>query len=102
MPEESKQPAGHAQAARLFEQPADAPSFYAENAQILSTGNEVIIQFYELVPGPPTPPEGQIKQVRSRLRATVTVSVKHAANIGELLLKQVGAPVELGRSDEEG
>jgi len=70
---------------RLFEQPPDAISFYADFGQVMDTGNEIMIQFYETIPGPPDP-GGNIKHVKSRLRATITVSFKHALNIGKLLV----------------
>ncbi len=73
---------------RIFEQPTDFVSFYSDVAQVSATGNEVVLQFYETIPGPPGP-EGKIVQVRTRLRATVTVSEVHAKNIGQLLLKQL-------------
>ena len=73
---------------RIFEQPPDFVSFYSDVAQVVGTGNEVVLQFYESIPGPPGP-EGKIVQVRSRLRAMVTVSEAHAGNIGNLLLKQL-------------
>jgi len=81
---------GGIQAQRLFEQPADSASFYSDMAQVVSTGNEVILQFYETIPGPPGA-DGNITVVRTRLRATVTVSVKHAANIGNLLIQRLTA-----------
>jgi len=80
---------------RLFEQGTEAITFYSDFAQVLSTGHEVVIQFYETIPGPPTP-DGKISTVRSRLRSTITVSYAHAVNIGNLLLKQkqLGVPEE--------
>lgn len=72
---------------RLFEQPPDASSFYADFGQVFKTDNEVVIQFYETIPGPPGP-DGQIRNVRSRLRVTVTLSVPHARNIGKLLVEK--------------
>jgi len=55
--------------------------------QILSTGNEIILQFYETIPGPPGP-EGQITQVRTRLKATITIGLTHAQTIGKLLTEK--------------
>lgn len=72
---------------RVFEQPPDAVSLYSDVAQIIGTGHEVVLQFYETIPGTPGP-GGQIQMVRTRLRATITVSMVHASNIGRLLLKQ--------------
>jgi len=72
---------------RLFEQPPDAPSFYADFGQVFKTDNEIVIQFYDTLPGPPGP-DGQIRNVRSRLRATVTVSIPHGRNIGKLLVEK--------------
>jgi hypothetical protein len=77
---------------RIFEQPQDSVSFYCDVAQIRGTGNEVVLQFYESIPGPPGP-GGAIQLVRTRLRSTVVVSKAHAANIGKLLLQQAGAVV---------
>jgi len=71
---------------RIFEQPEGAISCYSDMAQVLGTGNEVVLQFYETIPGPPGP-GGNIQMVRSRLRATITISLPHAANIGDLLIK---------------
>ena len=81
------------QVARVFEQPADAITTYSDFAQVLGTGSEFVLQFYESIPEPPGP-SGQVQSVRSRLRATVIVSPAHAQNIGRLLLQQAG--------DEEG
>jgi hypothetical protein len=72
---------------RVFEQPPDAISMYADVAQVIGTGNEVVLQFYETIPGTPGP-GGQIQLVRTRLRATITLSIPHAINIGSLLMKQ--------------
>jgi hypothetical protein len=72
---------------RIFEQPPDAVSFYCDMAQFFSTGNEIVMQFYEVIPGPPGP-GGDITKVRTRLRATVTFSIPHARNIGNLLLQR--------------
>ena len=82
------QPPGRAQVARLFEQPADAVSFFSDYAQIVGTGQEVTLQFYETIPGAPGP-DGQIQMVRTRLRTTIVVSHQHALNIGSLLLQRV-------------
>ena len=71
---------------RIFEQPPDAISFYSDMAQVSNTGREVLLQFYETIPGPPGP-DG-ITQARSRLRATVIVSLAHAANLERLLRVQ--------------
>jgi len=88
MAEEKEAPKGTpVQISRFFEQPPDALSFYADFGQVFSTANEVVIQFYETIPGPPGP-DGQIKNVRSRLRATVTLSIPHARNIGKLLVEK--------------
>jgi len=75
------------QVARLFEQPPDAISFYADYGQVLYTRSEIVLQFYETIPGPPDP-GGNIKNVRSRLRATITLSPPHARNIGKLLVEK--------------
>jgi hypothetical protein len=72
---------------RIFEQPPHAVSFYCDLGQVLSTGNEIVVQFYEVIPGPPEP-EGEITKVRTQLRATVTLSKLHARNIAKLLLER--------------
>ncbi|MCR4321413.1 MAG: DUF3467 domain-containing protein [Candidatus Brocadiaceae bacterium] len=75
---------------RFFEQPPDAISCYSDFAQVMHTGNEILLQFYETIPGPPVP-GGNIGKVRSRLRATITISVAHAQNIGKLLTERAVA-----------
>ena len=69
---------------RIFEQPNDSLSMYSDFAQVVGTGHEVILQFYETIPGTPGP-SGTPEMVRTRLRATITVSKAHASNIGRLL-----------------
>ena len=76
---------------RIFEQPEGAISCYSDFAQVVGTGNEVVLQFYETIPGAPGP-GGQIQMIRTRLRATISVSVPHAKNIGNLLIKQASIP----------
>ena len=78
---------------RTYEYPPDAISFYCDFGQVLYTGNEIVMQFYETIPGTPDP-GGNIKNVRTRLRATITVSFPHAQNIGKLLIKKVKGGVE--------
>jgi len=80
---------GPTEAIRVFEQPPDSISFYCDYAQILGTEHEVVLQFYESIPGPPVPPGGAIANVRTRMRATVVVSQAHAENIGRLLLQRI-------------
>lgn len=77
------------QANRIFEQPPDAISFYSDFAQIVGTASEIVLQFYETIPGAPGP-DGNVTMVKTRLRATAMVSKSHAANIGKLLLEQLG------------
>lgn len=77
---------GGTQITRVFEQPPDAISLYSDFAQIVGTGHEVVLQFYETIPGAPGA-GGEIQIVRTRLRATIIVSKPHAANIGNLLIK---------------
>ncbi len=76
-------------AQRLFEQGPDAVSFYSDLVQVLNTGSEVVFQFYETIPGPPTSPAGQITHVRTRLRATIQLSPGHALNIANNILGQM-------------
>lgn len=81
-----EQPSKGLQVNRVFEEPGNSVSFYSDFAQVLGTGHEVVLQFYETIPGAPGP-GGNIQVVRTRLRATVTISIPHAANIGNLLIK---------------
>ena len=89
------------QVSRIYEQPPEALSFYSDFAQIVGTGHEVVLQFYETIPGPPGP-GGQIQMVRTRLRATITVSMAHASNIGNLLLKQIQVQAPQAEAKIEG
>lgn len=75
------------QVKRFFEQPADTISFYSDFGQVMNTGNEVVIQFYETIPGIPTE-KGNLENAKTRLRATITLSFSHAQNIGKLLTQQ--------------
>lgn len=84
MPSKPEQPA---QVNRIFEQHTDAISLYSDFAQIVGTGHEVLLQFYETIPGVPGA-GGRVEIVTTRLRATITVSKAHAENIGRLLLEQ--------------
>ena len=71
---------------RVFEQPSDTISLYSDYAQVVGTGYEVVVQFYESIPGIPTsggPPE----VVTTRLRATIALSREHAANLGKSLVQ---------------
>jgi len=72
---------------RVFEQPPDSISFYCEMGHVLATGNEIILQFYDIIPGAPNL-KGNIEKVKTRLRATITLSYPHAANIGKLLTER--------------
>jgi hypothetical protein len=78
---------GGIQVKRIFEQPEGTLSLYSDYCQVVGTGHEVVLQFYETIPGPPGP-GGKMEHVRSRLKATVIVSTAHAKNIGNLLIKQ--------------
>jgi len=78
---------------RIFEQPDGAISCYSDFAQVVDTGSEVVLQFYETIPGVPGP-GGQIQMIKTRLRASITVSVPHAKNIGNLLIKQASITPE--------
>lgn len=75
------------EAQRIFEQPADAVSFYCDFAQIIGSENEVLMQFYETIPGTPEP-DGHVRIAKTRLRATVMVSRAQAGKIGQLLLER--------------
>ena len=78
---------GH-QVKRTFAQTPDFVSFYSDYTQVVGTGHEVMVQFYETIPGLPTGDAKSVRDVATRLRASITVSPKQAANIGELLIKQ--------------
>ena len=74
---------------RVFEQPADAISFYSDFTHILASREEVLLQLYETIPEPPGP-GGHVQMFKTRLRATVMVSRPNARRIAELLLKMAG------------
>jgi len=80
-----------AQIERVFEQPPDAISLYSDLAQVIRSAHEIVFQFYESIPGPPGP-DGTMTLVRTRLRATITVSIPHAANIGDILRTRTEQP----------
>lgn len=82
--------AGFLQIERIYEQPHDAITLYSDIAQVTSTGSEIVVQFYETIPGIPTLPSGQISRVTTRLRATITISIPHAINLGKLLMQKSG------------
>ncbi|MFQ5914133.1 MAG: hypothetical protein ACE5JS_13220 [Nitrospinota bacterium] len=81
---------GPFQVKRDFEVSPDAISLYSDFANVVNLGNEVILQFFETIPGAPGP-SGQVNQVTTRLRATITLSFAHAKRIGELLLQHIEA-----------
>lgn len=72
---------------RVFEQPPDSISFYCEMGQVVATGNEIMVQFYETIPGVPNL-KGNIEKAKTRLRATITLSYSHAANMGKQLTER--------------
>ncbi len=76
---------------RIFEQPSDSISFYCDLTQVFGTTNEIMLQLYETIPGPPGQ-GGKIAQVRTRLRATIALSKAHAENIGKLLVEKTKEP----------
>jgi len=78
------------QVERYFEQSPTAISFYCDMTQVVSTGNEVVVQLYETIPSPPDR-EGKITKVISRLKVTVTFSVPHAHNFGKILVERTAA-----------
>lgn len=85
---EKKETPKEKQIQRIFEQPPDAISFYCEMGQVIGTKNEIILQFYDSIPGPPGP-SGLPMNLRTRLRATIILSHPHARNIGKLLMEKV-------------
>jgi len=80
---------------RPYEQPPDAVSCYADMTQMVRTSNEVIMQFYEAIPGVPKGPAGP-EVVRMILRATITLNVDHARRIVHGLGEALG---ESGKVD---
>lgn len=92
---EKEQPLKAGKIKRIFEQPEETLTCYSDFAQVICTGPEVVFQFYETIPGTPGL-DGQIQMVRTRLRATITVSVPHAKNIGDLLIKQTSLVDKIG------
>jgi hypothetical protein len=89
MPQENPTVIGM-QIQRLFEQGPDSVSFYSDFTQAINTGHEMVFQFYETIPGPPGA-DGRMQSVRSRLRATITVSLSLATNFANNLLAQAKA-----------
>ncbi|MBU2026551.1 MAG: hypothetical protein KJ814_02900, partial [Proteobacteria bacterium] len=84
---EQSKPPDHQIVQRFFEQGPDSISIYSDLSQVVNTGHEIVFQFYETIPGAPGP-DGAIQTVRSRLRATITVSIAHAKNFANNLLMQ--------------
>ena len=78
---------------RSFEQSSDAISFYSDFAQVMATDNEVVMQFYETIPGVPDR-DGKITKAVSRLKATVTLSVSHAQKLGKVLVGRTKVDVK--------
>lgn len=72
---------------RFFELSPNAVSFYCDLGQVIATSNEIVLQLYETIPAPPNR-DGKITKFVSRLRATVTLSLPHAHNIGKLLVEK--------------
>jgi hypothetical protein len=71
------------QVERIFEQPLDAITCYADVVSLAVTDHEVIVQFYEPVPGPPK--AGGPPVMRTRLRATVILTKEHAGKLANNL-----------------
>lgn len=87
---------------RIFEQGPDAISLYSDLAQVIMPENEIFVQFYETIPGPPEPSSGRIEKVTSRLRVTIVLSLPHARVLGDLLLRQAGASSEEAETPQGG
>ncbi len=87
---EKGKPAGDLTVQRDFEQSPDAISFYCDYAHVIGTDNEVVMQFYETIPAPPTR-AGKITKAVSLLRATVTFSPVHAKQFGKALIERIRA-----------
>ncbi len=75
------------EAKRVFVQPSDAPAFYSDLTQVVATKREIVLQFYQNIPGPPTS-EGDIVEITSRLQATIALNLTHAKKLGKLLLER--------------
>jgi hypothetical protein len=78
---------------RSFKQSSDAISFYCDYAQVMATENEVVMQLYETIPGLPDS-DGKLTKAVSRLRATVTLSISHAKNVGKVLVERTKVDVK--------
>lgn len=98
---DAKVGSGNIQITRTFEQGPNVPSFYSDVAQVVSTGSEVILQFYETIPHPPGS-SGRIEAARSQLRATVVLSPNHARRLGTVLLEKLGVRVVPQEKSQEG
>jgi len=85
MAQESKPPEGAQVINRIFEQPPDAVSFYSDVAQVLGTGLEVVMQFYETIPGTPGP-GGKIASSAESVGASDGVYTVQLAEIQHLTL----------------
>jgi hypothetical protein len=73
-------------AERIFEQPPDAVTCYADVTTLVVTESEVILQFYEPVPSPPAA-GSRAPSIRSRLRATVILNKDHARRLSNNLVQ---------------
>jgi hypothetical protein len=69
---------------RSFSISPDLVSFYSDYAHVLGTADEVMLNFYETIPGLPNE-SGNVEGAESRLRATVTLSMRHAGVLARLL-----------------
>lgn len=76
--------AGGTPTPRSFVHREDAISFYSDYIQVIAPKEEIILNVYETIPGPPSP-SGGIESAESRLRATIVMSKARAQRLGELL-----------------
>ena len=91
------QEGGESQVRRVFEQPSDALSIYSDLAQIVGTANEIILQFYESIPGIPGQSGGP-EEMTTRLKVTVVMSMAHAATLGKLLMERIPEQYQQGKA----
>ena len=91
------QEGGESQIRRVFEQPLDALSTYSDLTQIVGTANEIILQFYESIPGIPGQSGGP-EEMTTRLKATIVMSMAHAAILCKLLMERIPEQYQQGRA----
>ena len=88
---------GESQERRVFDQPSDALPIYSDLTQIVGTSNEIILQFYESIPGIPGQSGGP-EEMTTRLKATIVMSMAHAAILGRLLMERIPEQYQQGKA----